>query len=218
MIKAIIFDFDYTLSNRGPSIYQGFSYLVNKYFKDLDDIEKEAIIQRMITLDEFGTISRSHINDYMKEKYDVDMTIDFNDLSAYMAPFTILDEDAIKVLDYLKKNTDYKLAILTNGNIDTQRMKLDTVKISHYFDEMIVSKESGFNKPDKRAFEYVANKLDVKCEECLYVGDVMFNDILGAYHANMQYVLLNNDRKRIYGPCIKTINHLIELIDYIKDI
>ena len=43
MIKAIIFDFDYTLSNRGYAIYDGFAYIVNKYFNDYDEMERALL-------------------------------------------------------------------------------------------------------------------------------------------------------------------------------
>lgn len=219
MIKAVIFDFDYTLSNRGYAIYDGFAYIVNKYFNDYDEMEKEAVIQRMVYLDEEGTISRRHIIDYLVNNYHLDndsLSNDFATLSEIMAPKTVLDEYAIEVLEYLRHNTDYKLAILTNGDIKTQRMKLEVSGVLPYVDEAIAAIESGYKKPAREAFEYAAKKLNLKCEECLYVGDVMFNDILGAYKAHMQYLLLNNHRKRIYNPKIPTINHLNELIDYIN--
>ena len=219
MLKAIIFDFDYTLSDRSFSIYNGFRSIVLKYFSDLDPMHQEAIIQRMLYLDEEGTISRDHIIDFIASKYDIDknsLKEDFKDLSLKMAKDTTLDEDALKVLDYLKNNTDYKLAILTNGIIESQRLKIKTVGIESYFEKIVVSIESGYNKPDKRAFEYVAKELDVTPCECLFVGDVMFNDLLGAYDAGMKYLLLNNHRKHYYASFIPKIEHLRELIDYLR--
>lgn len=221
MIKAIVFDFDYTLTDRSFAIWRGFSELIEPYLKETDWMEKEAVIQRMITLDEFGTISRDHIIDFLVNELGLDekrLKDDFNELSMKMAPYTKLDNDAVIVLEYFANNPKYKTAILTNGNIRSQRAKIDTVKIAGYFDEIVVSEESGYAKPDPRAFYYVAEKLGLKCDECLYVGDVFFNDIIGAYRAKMQYVLLNNDRKRSYDSRIPQIEHLIDLIRYVKEI
>lgn len=220
MIKALIFDFDYTLTDRSASIYYGLSRIADKHFKDLDWMEKEAVVQRMITLDEFGSVSRQHTIDYMVEHYNLDreeLTKDFSTLSMDMAPKTVLDKDALPLLEELKKNYDYKLAILTNGNTESQLYKIDVTHIHEFFDYIAVSEESGYWKPDKRAFEYIANKLDVKCEECLYIGDTFFTDIIGAYRAKMQFLLLNNDRKRTYDARIPQIEHLSEVIDYLKD-
>lgn len=221
MIKAIVFDFDYTLTDRSLAIWHGFSELIEPYLKDADWMEKEAVIQRMITLDEFGTISRDHIIDFLVKELGLDenrLKHDFSELSMKMAPYTQLDKNAMIVLEYFYHNPKYKTAILTNGNIRSQRAKIHAVKIADYFDEIVVSEESGYSKPDPRAFLYVADKLGIKCEECLYVGDVFFNDIIGAYRAKMQYVLLNNDRKRCYDQRIPQIEHLIDLIRYVKEI
>ena len=220
MIKALIFDFDYTLTDRSISLYYGLSRIADKHFPDLDWMEKEAVVQRMIILDEFGTVSRSHTIDYMVEHYKLDrdeLTKDFSTLSMDMAPKTKLDDEVIPLLETLKKNYDYKLAILTNGNTESQLYKIDTTHIHHFFDYIAVSEESGYWKPDKRAFEYIATKLGVKCEECLYIGDTFFTDIIGAYRSNMHYLLLNNDRKRHYDERIPQIQHLSEVIDYLKN-
>lgn len=220
MIKALIFDFDYTLTDRSISIHYGLSRITEKHFPNLDWMEKEAITQRMMTLDEFGTVNRQHTLDYMLEHFDLDkdeITKDFANLSMDMAHTTTLDPEALPLLKELKNNHDYKLAILTNGNTKSQLLKIDSVNIHEYFDYIAVSEESGYWKPDPRAFEYIADKLGVKCEECLYIGDVFFNDIIGAYRSKMQYLLLNNDRKRYYDKRIPQITHLSQLLPYLKN-
>ena len=219
MLKGIIFDFDYTLTDRSVALYQGAKHIVEDVCPQLDAMHQEAIIQRIITLDEFGTIDRQHIMDNLVKHYSLDikqLQPYFKELSNYMAPFTVLDHDAIKLLEYLKKHTNYKLAILTNGNSATQLKKIKQTKIEKYFDYIAVSEESGYWKPDKRAFQYIANKLALRCEDCLYIGDVFFSDIIGAYDAGMQYLLLNNDRKRTFSKDVPIIEHLIDLISYLE--
>lgn len=219
MLKGIIFDFDYTLTDRSIALYAGAKMLVQKHAPTLDSMQQEAIIQRIMTMDEYGTSPKTYIIDQLVKLYGFNkdtLTSDFKGLSHYMAPFTVLDNETIPLLEYLKAKTDYKLAILTNGNTETQMLKIQATGITKYFDYICVSEESGVWKPDPKAFEYIADKLGLKCEECLYIGDVFYNDIIGAYHAHMQYLLLNNDRKRTYGDFIPTINHLFDLIEYLR--
>lgn len=40
-----------------------------------------------------------------------------------------------------------------------------------YFDAVFLSCEQGIQKPDKRIFKYCMEKLSVKPEDCLYIGD-----------------------------------------------
>lgn len=219
MLKGIIFDFDYTLTDRSIALYEGAKMLVKKHAPTLSLMDQEAIIQRIVTMDEYGTSPKTYIIEQLVKLYDFnkeELTQDFKHLSHYMAPFTVLDAETIPLLSYLKEHTNYKLAILTNGNTETQMMKINQTGIRHYFDYVAVSEESGVWKPNPKAFIYIANKLNLKPEECLYIGDVFYNDIIGAYHANMQYLLLNNDRKRTYGTFVPTINHLADLIEYLK--
>ena len=219
MIKALIFDFDYTLSNRSIALYPMLKDIIKKYLPNLDEIEKEAVVQKLMFLDEFGTKSRKSSIEYLASTYHLDideLQKEFSDLSLRMAPLTILDDEAIPLLEYLKKETNYKLAILTNGYYESQKLKIDSTGIAKYFDYIIMSAKTGYQKPDKRAFDYVIDKLKLKPEECLYIGDVFFNDILGAYRAGMKYVLVNNFRKWRYMEGIDVINHLSMLKEVLK--
>mgnify|MGYP003376386337 CR=1 FL=1 len=219
MIKALIFDFDYTLSNRSIALYPMLKDIIKKYLPNLDEIEKEAVVQKLMFLDEFGTKSRKSSIEYLASTYQLDideLQEEFSDLSLRMAPLTVLDDEAIPLLEYLKKETDYKLAILTNGYYESQKLKIDSTGIAKYFDHIIMSAETGYQKPDKRAFDYAIDKLKLKPEECLYIGDVFFNDILGAYRAGMKYVLVNNFRKWHYMDGIDVIDHLSMLKEVLK--
>ena len=219
MIKALIFDFDYTLSNRSIALYPMLKDIIKKYLPNLDEIEKEAVVQKLMFLDEFGTKSRKSSIEYLASTYHLDideLQKEFSDLSLRMAPLTILDDEAIPLLEYLKKETNYKLAILTNGYYESQKLKIDSTGIAKYFDYIIMSAQTGYQKPDKRAFGYVIDKLKLKPEECLYIGDVFFNDILGAYRAGMKYVLVNNFRKWRYMEGIDVIDHLSMLKEVLK--
>lgn len=219
MIKALIFDFDYTLSNRSIALYPMLKGIIEKCLPNLDEIEKEAVVQKLMFLDEFGTKSRKSSIEYLASTYHLDideLQKEFSDLSLRMAPLTVLDDEAIPLLEYLKKETNYKLAILTNGYYESQKLKIDSTGIAKYFDYIIMSAQTGYQKPDKRAFGYVIDKLKLKPEECLYIGDVFFNDILGAYRAGMKYVLVNNFRKWRYMEGIDVIDHLSMLKEVLK--
>ena len=57
MIKALIFDFDGTLSNRQKNAYEVFNDYFRKYYPEFSDIEYEALLQDMMLYDCNGSIS-----------------------------------------------------------------------------------------------------------------------------------------------------------------
>lgn len=218
MIKAIIFDFDGTLSNRQRNAYNVFKDYLRPYFKDFDKFEYEAVLQDFLTDDANGTFDvHTRMIPFLK-KYGKYFPEDFEEVFTKfyydnMYRFCELKPETREVLEVLKASGKYKLAILSNGQSKSQHDKIDYVDITKYMDEVLVSGDIGINKPDKRIFEYMANQLGVKCEECVFVGDVFSSDIVGAHRANMQPVWMKTDYERphdFYKGCV--ISNLRELL------
>lgn len=220
MIKAIIFDFDGTVSNRQKNAYDVFDAYARDIFKDLNDIEYEAVLQDYLTDDCNGTINckfrlAPFINkykDYLPDNFEQDYTEYLYDK---MGEYAVLKDEFIDVITKLRK--DYKLAILSNGQSESQRKKIIKVDVSKYFDEIIVSGEVGINKPNKEVFEIMANRLNVSPNECLFVGDVFSSDILGAIRANMTPVWILEDSERpckyYHGYRIRKLPELFNILD-----
>ena len=59
-------------------------------------------------------------------------------------------------------------------------------------DNIFISQDIGFEKPDSNAFLAVTNKLNVLPKECLFIGDSYKNDVLGALNVGMSAIFLNN--------------------------
>lgn len=65
------------------------------------------------------------------------------------------------------------------------------LELDGFFEAVIVSKELGFHKPSPRIFEAALERLRLRPEEVLHVGDSMEEDVLGALGAGMQAVLMD---------------------------
>ena len=127
MIKAIIFDFDGTLSNRQANAYYLFKDYFKPYFKDLDDMEYEAVLQDLLTDDCNGTINVKYRMAPFINKYNKYFTQDdfdkFNEFYyEYMWKYAVLKPETIDVLKQLKGK--YKLAVLSNGQSKSQHDKI----------------------------------------------------------------------------------------------
>lgn len=99
--------------------------------------------------------------------------------------------DARPVLDALRARGDVRLGVVTNGESDLQRRKLDVLGITAYFDAVVVSGDHGWAKPDRRIFERAARDVGVPPHRCLFVGDRPDVDVAGALAAGLRAVWLN---------------------------
>ena len=98
--------------------------------------------------------------------------------------------------------TNSELAIFTNGLNSHQRMKLKALDVFQYFkeDHVFTSGEVGFAKPNKNAFNTIAEKTNTNIEDWFYIGDNYINDIEGAKNAGMKTIHFNRHHQR-EGNC-----------------
>jgi putative hydrolase of the HAD superfamily len=74
----------------------------------------------------------------------------------------------------------YKLALVTNGTSDFQRMKVRHTDMGHRFDAVIVSGDLGTGKPHPEPFLAALEALDVSAAQAVMVGNDLARDIAGA--------------------------------------
>ncbi len=84
---------------------------------------------------------------------------------------------------YLK--TKYRLSLITNGNSTTQRGRLKVAGLENFFNNVFISDEVGFRKPDREFFEYALCISGAEKESTLVIGDSPSSDILGANNAGL---------------------------------
>lgn len=92
----------------------------------------------------------------------------------------------------LLRERKVRIAVLSNHhNVQEQRSKLDECGMAGLVDDLFVSTEIGFIKPDPRAFLHVTRTLGVLPAEVVMIGDSLEADIEGADRAGMRSVWLN---------------------------
>lgn len=125
---------------------------------------------------------------------------------------TNLINGAADVLNYLSKQ-QYHLHIITNGFKEVQEIKLQQCNIKHYFNEIIISEEIGYHKPDIKIFDLAQKLTRTSHNECVMIGDNFDTDIIGALKAKWQAIYLANVNRE------DVVNHLhINSLLKLKDI
>lgn len=114
------------------------------------------------------------------------------------------------VLSRLKEK-NFILAIISNNDGRTAD-KCKNTKIDHYFDIIIDSTKVKMVKPDVKIFNYALNKLGLKKEEVIHIGDLYGSDILGAVNAGIDPIWINHRKGENFENLdITTVKNLQEL-------
>lgn len=139
-----------------------------------------------------------------------DLLQQFSELYLTIRPRkVILFDQARETLAYLRNR--YAMYLLTNGFGDVQMEKLEASGLQPFFSKLFIAELVGFQKPDRRFFEYAVKSIHAHKKECLMIGDDPDADIAGARNAGIDQVFFNPYRKTIpFKPTheIKAISEL----------
>jgi len=115
------------------------------------------------------------------------------------------------VLPCLELLRGQKLGILTNGDPEQQKRKLELFGLLRRFDVVVILGENGPRKPALEAFELAARQARVHAVECLYIGDQIENDALAARAAGWRGVWLDRTGMMVAPNGIERITSLLDV-------
>lgn len=192
----MIFDLDNTLIDRQRIFREMLKRRLREYHTNMTDKEFECLVDEIILWDNHGNQDRLSIFEKYVNKYQVNATAE--EINTYWdlhsGEFVYVFEDALDTLLYLKDK--YRLAILSNGNVISQRRKLNSLPFLDMFEYTLVSGEIGIHKPEKAIFMKVCDDMQVLPEECVFIGDNYRCDIEGAHNAGMKPIWITIDDKK----------------------
>ncbi len=115
---------------------------------------------------------------------------------------------------------DHRIIIITNGVADTQRRRIASSTIAPFIGDIIVSEDTGYQKPNSEFFDYTFKKCNIPSKEsCLVIGDSLGADILGAMNygiASCWFNPMGLDCPDQYKPTYIASN-LMEIISIVED-
>ncbi len=145
------------------------------------------------------------------------------------APFCVIREDAEDALRRIKE-MGIKTAVVSNSPINFHRRILKRVGIDKYIDEIIVSCDVGYRKPHPKIYEIAVDKLNIRPQQAVFVGDVLQIDIYGAKKLGMICILMESPepymRSRYvpnYGDVkpdfvVKNLREVVRIVKYLNNI
>lgn len=103
-----------------------------------------------------------------------------------------LHDDALPCLEELRLSIPgVRFGLITNGELEYQAPKVETVGLWPHIDHLIASGELGITKPDARIFHHACALFDVAPAGAVYVGDRLHTDAIGATDAGLTGVWLD---------------------------
>ena len=190
MIKSVIFDLDNTLLDfmkmKSVSINAAVEAMINMGM----DIDKQESINEIFTIyDTKGYEHQEVFNEFIINKIG---KINYKYLAAAIVEYKKAKEislnlypDVIPTLNKLL-SMNLNLGIVSDAPSREAWMRLYTLNLHNFFDEVVTFNDTGFYKPAKEPFIKISEKLNANLEECIMIGDWPERDIKGAGQLGMK--------------------------------
>lgn len=144
---VVVFDLDDTLYNEIDFLKSAYTEIA----KQLNPDDWKLLYVNMFSLyrqklDVFGFLSETYniSKKQLIERY------------RNHAPSIEPKQNVVSVFEKIKEKKG-KIAIITDGRTDTQKQKLKALKLQKYLDLVVISEETGFEKPHTNNFKLVEN-------------------------------------------------------------
>ncbi|MDO0825754.1 HAD family hydrolase [Desulfosporosinus nitroreducens] len=115
----------------------------------------------------------------------------------------------------------FSICIASNaGDSDAMLMAqaLERVEIRRYFDFLYTSKELGSAKPSPKFFQEIVDRIAVRPEQCVMVGNDYEKDIIPAKMTGMKTILYQKNLSSRPSLADATIQSMYELFQCLKDL
>jgi FMN phosphatase YigB (HAD superfamily) len=216
MIRAIAFDLDDTLTQRGAA-FRAFIEAECRAFPDhtLDRAQVAA-------LDREGYGPKEPLLDYLARS----LGWKEQDLESRRARFSdgvvaALEPDPSLEALLTRLGARYPLALISNGTSRMQRAKLEKLRLARFFSPVLISEEVGIKKPDRAIFARLLEAWPLAAQSILFIGDNPQLDVLGARNAGFCALWLAKGRpwplEESPPPAVDTLDELEAALALLDD-
>ncbi len=228
-MKAVIFDIDNTVysydvcNNKGEQAMYG--YLLSKnYLTKEEFILLLSAAKAYVKRNNSGTAAchnRMLYSQHICESFGIyDPTAVIELYNAYWDNYFSVMKlfDGAEKLMYELADSGIRIAFCTDLTADIQLRKLVKLGLGKLPHMLVTSEEVGAEKPDRKMFETVLEKLDVPADEAVMIGDSVEKDILGARKVGIHGILFGSKTSEYDHACdFGELSRILERIRYEKN-
>ncbi|KAH7245534.1 HAD-like domain-containing protein [Fusarium tricinctum] len=218
-VRVVFFDLDGTLFDHKHSLRLAISAIQKKYTglvgKGIEDLIDQYNIALQLAYDEYLDKIHLFFSALGLPEPSLDEVREFRD--GYKVVYRAnrrATPGSIEALSRLREH-GYRIAIITNGQIEDQADKAEAIGILNLIERIITSEEAGYRKPDPRIFQYAIEQLGASLHTTYMVGDSADSDIKGALDAQMAAIMYSpmsqDSQCLLFGQQIPIIRHMARL-------
>lgn len=218
MYTTCIFDMDGTVADTLSTI----SYYGNNALKKYGYPEIEREVYKILVGDGYMKLIKNMLDYVASENYTNEQYEEIAEYfkTTYDADFLYLTVPYDGILDMMKalKEKGIKIGILTNKHQETAVQVSDAL-FGDLVDVIVGDCPDKPLKPDRRAIEYILEKMNVTADEIIYLGDtgtdMKTGKIIDAFTIGVTWGFRGIDELNENGADA-IINHPMEILEYLK--
>lgn len=216
-IRAIIFDLDDTLYDcSGTLVLRGRRQVAGKIARLIKCSEEEAYSLQLEIEEKYGVkaniyekiVSHYHLpGTYAQELLEDFVHINISNITVF--------PDVMDTVIQLKAR-GYRVALVTSGDKEIQRKKIDVLGLNNrYFDDIVITdRNKGQSK--KACFQEIMKRYDLQPKEFVCVGDKIDDELAASKSLGMFTVMFEHGRH--YNAYLKVQDKYIKPDYFIKHI
>jgi putative hydrolase of the HAD superfamily len=192
MIKAVIFDLDNTLVNFMRVKREAVSAAADAMIDAGLDVPKEELVKRIFNMYDREGIEDQRVFDKMLEKeYGA---IDYRILAAGIMGYRKAKEGQMVLYPHVRQTISslmkmgLKLAIVSDAPRMSVWMRLVSLGLDSFFDTVVTTDDTGKKKPDPAPFRMALDRMKIRPDEAIMIGDWAEKDMVGAKALGMKTV------------------------------
>ena len=218
MHKAIFFDVDDTLLNFGSGSQWALADVFARFDVALDAAVKqryESINNGLWAEQKQGLRSVQSVIDsrfrllFEALNWQIDADAFRDAYQANLAQSHVLEQGALETVRHLSQK--YPLYVASNSILAMQTSRLRLAKLLPYFQDLFVSNDIGYEKPDQRFFETCLVRSQLQPQDIVFVGDRLEADMVGASGCCLTACWYNPQQKPM--PQDMAIAHTVQHLD-----
>jgi putative hydrolase of the HAD superfamily len=203
MIKTVIFDLDNTLYSFDDANKIAFETLLDYVDKNLDiSLERFIAIHEELktALPQDSSVCHNRMIRFQKILEMENLPLYPHALEMYNVYWNALldaavpSDGALSTLEELKQR-GIRIGIGTDMTARIQFVKLTRLGLMPFIDFMVSSEEACAEKPASKFFDACMEKAGCERKQCMFVGDSIKKDVLGATNAGLVGIWYNPENK-----------------------
>ena len=218
-VDGLVFDLDNTLHDREATFRRVAEDFYDEHLLTTDTVTREEAVAMMIRWDGDGYANREGMRARWLSEWP-DAGLDMDSFKGwYRSTMERREQPNVEVNEFLAQLNDRRVpwGIVTNGGSTSQRGKCKAAGLEKLAPFIIVSEESGYEKPDPRIFHDALAATGLAApEQVMFVGDNPIADIDGAKLFGMKAAWIRRGRQ--YPAGLRRPDYMIDNVIEVRNI